>query len=120
MRKIILDQLQACSYAKIQPTADPNVFIIPKYTKPHFEPNKCYLIQIPLNIINNNTNTLATNWNNSNSPQYEYLKIFINKSLGKMIYVDSLAFDMNTKTDINATWSGWLPTEEIVQLACLG
>ena len=39
------------------------------------------------------------------------------KSLGKMIYVDSLGFDPQTKSDINTLWSGWLPTEELIMIS---
>ena len=37
--------------------------------------------------------------------------------VGKMIYVDSLVFNIDTKSDTNITWSGWLPTEQITQIA---
>jgi hypothetical protein len=56
---------------------------------------------------------VAVNYNNGTAPAYQYLKIFVSKSLGKMIYVDSLGFDPSTKQDINVLWSGWLPTEEL-------
>jgi hypothetical protein len=36
-----------------------------------------------------------------------------------MAYVDSIGYDINTKQDINILWSGWLPREEISQLATL-
>jgi hypothetical protein len=35
---------------------------------------------------------------------------------GKMIYVDSLVFNMLTKTDTSTTWAGWLPVDQIKQL----
>ena len=39
--------------------------------------------------------------------------------VGKMIYVDSLGFDLEGNKDIANMWSGYLPTEEITQVAAL-
>ena len=120
MRKIIQDQLNACIYADLSNyNQQTNTYHIPRYTKPIYTVNNCYLVRLPLSIINNTTSTLAVNWNNGNAPQHEYLKIFVNKFLGKMIYVDGLAFDFMTQQDLNIMWSGWLPIEEITQIAAL-
>ena len=72
-----------------------------------------------INLVNNNQSVIATNWNNGSAPSYQYLKVYISKLLGKMAYVDSIGYDINTKQDINVLWSGWLPTEEITQVATL-
>ena len=48
-----------------------------------------------------------------NIPKYSKPKF----DVGKMIYVDSLVFNIDTKSDTNIIWSGWLPTEQITQIA---
>lgn len=120
MREIIKNQLLKCTYANLN-NYDPvtNTFFIPKYSKPQYLVNKMYLVQLPLHLVNNTTTVTATNWNNGTSPKYQYLKIYISKLLGKMIYVDSIGYDPATKQDLNVLWSGWLPTEEIIQIASL-
>ena len=114
MRDIIKKQLQSCSYADLS-NYDPttNTFLIPKYAKPCFVLGNMYLVQVSGALVNNLSSVTATNWNNGTAPSYPYLKIYVSKSLGKMIYVDSIGFDPQTRSDINVLWSGWLPTEEL-------
>ena len=114
MRDLIRQQLQNCSYANLN-NFDPatNTFIIPKYSKPQFILGNMYLVQLSNAVVNQTNSVIASNYNNGTAPAYSYLKIFVSKSLGKMIYVDSLGFDIQTKQDINEMWSGWLPTEEL-------
>lgn len=116
--KTVEMQLKQCNYADLSHFDETTgVFNIPKYSKPKFDIGKMYLIQVANELVNNNSTVLASNWNNGTSPKNAYLKIYVNKMLGKMIYVDSLVFNMDTKSDTNILWSGWLPTEQITQLA---
>ena len=120
IRPIIKEQLDKCQFANLnnydQAT---NTFLIPKYSKPTYDLNKCYLVRLPLNIVNTGDSVLATNWNNGSFPRVQYLKIYISKTLGSMIYVDSIGFDFNTKQDLNLMWSGWLNTAELTQITIL-
>lgn len=120
MREIIKNQLLKCTYASLN-NYDPatNTFYIPKYSKPQYAAGKMYLIQLPLELINNPSSVVAANWNSGTAPKFQYLKVYVSKLLCKMVYVDSIGYDINTQQDINSLWSGWLPTEEIVQLATL-
>ena len=120
MRELIRNQLLKCTYANLNNyNAETNTFYIPKYSKPQYVINKMYLIQLPGYLVNNSVSVIATNWNNGTAPRYSYLKVYVSKILGKMIYVDSIGYDINTRQDLNTMWSGWLPTEEIIQLAVL-
>lgn len=120
MREIIKNQLLKCTYANLNNfNPETNTFYIPKYSKPQYVVGKMYLVQLPLSIVNNTSSVVAANWNNGTAPQFQYLKVYVSKLLGKMVYVDSIGYDVNTRQDINALWSGWLPTEEIMQLAVL-
>jgi hypothetical protein len=118
MRELIKQQLQNCSYANLS-NYDPNTqtFLIPKYQKPHFALGNMYLVQLSGVLVNNTTSVLAANYNNGTAPMYPFLKIFVSKSLGKMIYVDSLGFDPQTRQDINVLWSGWLPVDELTLIS---
>lgn len=118
MRDIIKKQLQNCSYANLNNfNQETNTFFIPKYSKPKYELGKMYLIQVANNLVNNNNSVTATNWNNGTSPSFSYLKVYVSKALGKMIYVDSVGFNMDTRQDSNVYWSGWLPTESLTQIS---
>ena len=117
MRELIKNQLKQVSYADLSHYDETTgVFNIPKYSKPKYDIGKMYIVQVANELVNNNTNVIAANWNNGTSPKGNVLKIYVNKMVGKMIYVDSLIFDMNTKQDTSIMWSGWLPTESLTQL----
>ena len=114
MRDLIKQQLQNCSYTNLSNfNQETQTFIIPKYKKPQFILGNMYLVQLSNSLVNNPNSVVAVNYNNGTAPNYTFLKIFVSKSLGKLIYVDSLGFDPNTKQDINIMWSGWLPTEDL-------
>ena len=118
MRELIKQQLLNCTYANLS-NFDPKTqtFIIPRYSKPKYVLGNMYLVQVSGAIVNNNNSAVASNWNNGTSPAFPFLKIFVSKELGKMIYVNSIGFDPNTKQDINTLWSGWLPTEELIMIS---
>lgn len=118
--KYILNQLKKCVFADLSnfdPTSQ--IYHIPKYTKPKYDTNKCYLIKLPKSIINNSSSILATNWNNGTFPTREYYKAYVNKTMGSYIYVDCLAYDYQTKQDLSDMWSGWLDINELQQLSTL-
>ena len=120
IRPIIKEQLEKCQFANLN-NYDPttNTFLIKKYSQPTYDLNKCYLVRLPVSIVNTTDSVLAVNWNNGTCPRTQYLKIYISKTLGNMIYVDSIGFDFDTKQDLNIMWSGWLNTSELTQIASL-
>jgi hypothetical protein len=120
IRPIIKEQLEKCQFADLN-NYDPNTntFLIRKYCKPTYELNHCYLIRVPTNVVNTSDSVLAVNWNNGSYPRAQYLKIYISKIMGNMIYVDSVGFDFSTRQDLNLMWSGWLNSSELTQIASL-
>ena len=120
IRPYVEEQLRKCTFADLSNyDTTTNTFIIPKYAKPHYELNKCYLVQLPAHMINNSASVVMVNWNKGIPPRAEYLKIFVSKTMGKMIFVDSLSYDMINRRDGTDMWSGWLPIEEIKYIAAL-
>lgn len=120
IRPLIKEQLEKCQFADLNNyDANTNTFLIRKYSKPTYELNNCYLVRVPVSIVNKQDSVLAVNWNNGNCPKVQYLKIYVSKILGNMIYVDSIGFDFNTKQDLNMMWSGWLDTQQLTQIAVL-
>ena len=118
MLKTIKTQLEKVNFADLSNfDAQNNVYHIKRYSKPKYEVNSCYLVKIPDSIVNKADSLCATNWNNGSFPTMHYLKIVVTRAIGKMIYVDGLGYDITTKADMNYMWSGWLPTEELDQLA---
>ena len=117
MRKLIKNQLKQVAYADLSHYDETTgVFNIPKYSKPKYDIGKMYIVQVANELVNNNETVVAANWNNGTSPKGNVLKIFVNKMVGKMIYVDSLVFDMETRQDTTLMWSGWLPVDNLTQL----
>lgn len=117
MRKIIEEQLLQVKVADLSNFDEAiNTYYIPKYKKPAYDVGNCYIIQISKTIINNPDSVWATNWNNGSCPHDFYLKAYVSKVLGQMIYVDTLAYDMETSKDLTNMWSGWLPVSEITYI----
>jgi hypothetical protein len=120
IRPLIREQLEKCQFADLNNyDARTNTFIIRKYCKPTYEVNKCYLVRVPASIVNSADSVLATNWNSGSYPRTQYLKTYVSKIMGPMIYVDSIGFDFDTKQDLNIMWSGWLNTAELTQISAL-
>ena len=120
IRPYVEEQLKKCVFAKLDNfDYETNTVIIPKYSKPHYDLNKCYLVQIPPHVMCNTCSVMAVNWNRGTAPMSEYLKIFVSKTMGKMIFVDSLSYDIINKRDLNDMWSGWLNIDEIKYIAAL-
>jgi len=120
MRDLVRRELAKVAYADLTHyDEETGIFTIPKYSKPRFELTKMYIVQVANEVVNNNRSVLASNWNNGTSPKSTYLKIYVSKMIGKMIYVDSLVFNMETKSDTSILWSGWLPVDQLTQLYVL-
>lgn len=120
MRDYIKKQLMQVKYADLSNyDKETGVFIIKKYNKPVYDVGKCYIVQLPNHLVNNPSSLEAINYNNGTSPRGNILKIYVNKTLGKMIQVDSLVFDMESNQDTAIMWSGWLPTELLSQIAAI-
>lgn len=110
--KIVEEQLQRCQVANIKDYDDSTkTFHIKRYSKPKFEKGKCYLVHLSNEIVNNTSSLLSVNWNNGRAPEHNYYKVYISATMGKMIKVDSIAFDYENKLDLDKMFSGWLDTE---------
>lgn len=115
MNKIVKEQLKKCETARL-PNFDDNTthLLIKKYEPISVVANCYYLIEISAGVLNPTANSLlASNWNNGSIPKYNHYKCEINRVVGTMIKVTGLAFDINTNSDINEMWSGWLPLDGI-------
>jgi len=120
MRETIKKQLEAVVYADLSNFDEKtNTYYIPKYSKPKYEVKGCYLIKVANEIVNNPDSVIATNWNHGTAPSCQYLKIYVSKTMGRMVYVDGVGYDYTTKTDLNYMWSGWLPIDGMLQLTVL-
>jgi hypothetical protein len=87
-------------------------YTIPKFVAIKFDIGKSYLIELDDSLIEQN-NIICINWNKNSIPSAKYYKVEIIKKIGKMIYIDGLAYDNINNVDLNTTWSGWLPVEQI-------
>ncbi len=96
-----------------------NTYYIPKYSKPTYAVGGYYLVSLDVNFVNNTTSAHAVNWNHGTAPKDAYMKIYVSKVMGKMIYVDSLSYNMETHSDGANMWSGWLNINDIKQLAVI-
>lgn len=116
LREYTRKQLEKCVFADLSNfDLETNTFYIKKYSKPKFETQHCYLVSLLPELLEANS-LVAANWNNGSVPPGRYLKIYVSRTNGVMIYVDSLVYDIEKNADTAVYWSGWLPTTEITQL----
>lgn len=78
------------------------------------EVNKVYIVELDDSIASDVT--LRDNWNKGKSPVYRYLKIDINKIVGKMVYCFGIGFDPETHKDLGV-WTGYLPKDKITVIS---
>lgn len=119
MNKIVKEQLQKVVTAKIPPFDDNTTFIsIKKYEEVKIVEGEYYLIEISAGVLNPTANSLlASNWNQGSIPKHTHYKCEVIRVLGQMIKITGLAYNINTNTDLNEMWSGWVPLDgiEIIQ-----
>ena len=114
MRELVLQQLRSCDFANLNIyDAESHTYQIPRYSKPHYEIGETYVVKLRPAVVNNTQSVTAANWNGGTAPTSNYLKVYVSKTLGRMIYVDSIGFDWETKQDMANFWSGWLPIDDI-------
>ena len=119
IRDYIRDQLANCVFASPNSYDEKtHTFIIPRYSKPQYLEGKCYIVKLQIQLLDSNS-IIASNWNAGSIPPGQFLKIYISKTMGKMIYVDSTLYNIESQQDLNVFWSGWLPIEELEQIAQL-
>lgn len=119
MWSVVQQQLKSCNFVDLQNAAfdeATNTYLIKKYSKPSYLLNKCYIVRVARQYVNNAGTLLAINWNSGSSPKSDYLKIFISKTAGKMIYVDSVCVDPASYNNLASVWSGWLPIDALTQI----
>lgn len=118
MRDSIRKQLESCAYAI--PThydKETNTYFIPRYTAPTYKIGHCYIVKVADNIVNNISSIIAVNWNHGTAPAVPYLKVYVSKTAGKMLYVDSIAYDIASKKDLMNMWSGWLSIDDLTMIS---
>lgn len=92
---------------------DENTLILSKNLKPCWKIGGCYLIQLDdILFSESDTFTYHTEWGNK-KPLYKHIKCECNSIMGENVKVYGSYFDMDTGTDINQVWVGWLPTKYV-------
>ena len=115
MNKLIGEQLKKVSVANLGNFDEAtNTFFIPKFEQVKVAEDECYLIELNDSLLrHDDTSILESNWNCGRIPPTKYLKVDIIKVMGKMLKVNGVGFNYQTKTDTLDSWSGWLPLEYI-------
>ena len=115
MNKLIKNELNKTSVADLS-NYDKNKgeFLIPRIRKIRLEENSYYIIKLDTMLLNpGDMSVLSSNWNHGTFPPHKYLKVDVSKILGKMVKVNSIAYDYDNKQDLSSAWSGWLPIEQV-------
>jgi hypothetical protein len=113
MNKLIKEELKKVSVADLSNNnPSKGEFYIPRIKKIKLEENMYYIIKLEDSLLNpSEMSTLASNWNKGTIPPSKYLKVDVSKILGKMIKINGIGYDYDTKKDLDVMWSGWLPIE---------
>jgi hypothetical protein len=115
MNKIVKEQLKKVSTAKLPAFDDSTTsMLINKHQEIKIVENSYYLIEIKAGVLNPTANSiLSSNWNEGSIPKHHHYKCEVIRVLGQMIKITGLAYDINTNTDLNEMWSGWIPLDGI-------
>jgi len=118
MRKLVFDQISKCDVAdtsNILETETGYLIRIKKYSKPKFDIDKSYIIT----LSGDDYVEKIKQQNNGTFPANSCLKIYVSRQLGKLIFVDSIGYDLIQYKDILTMWSGWLHIDNITLVATL-
>ena len=118
MKDIVKEQLKKVTTLKLPSYNDNTTHMIIKMSdmeeKLVFEENNYYLISLQPALLNpSSSSALESNYNEGRVPKHQYYKCEVKKILGQMIKIFGLAYDLDTDTDINETWTGWLPINSV-------
>lgn len=118
MNKIIEDQLNKLKVCKVPPydytTMELHISRQTPVKECLLEENHCYLLKLENYIINPPANfTLHTNWNKGIIPKHECVKAVVSKIMGKMIFINSVGYDLKNNLDTDDVWDGWVPYKSI-------
>lgn len=114
INKLILEQLNKSHVNYGEYDAIHHSFTIKKQEKIELQTSTIYVAKLDDSLLNANSNsTLVSNWNAGKFPTKPYLRFVISKKLGQMVYVLGVYYDINTKTDLDEEFEGWLPVAQL-------
>lgn len=117
MNELIKEQLSKCKVAKIPVYDDDTCQIfIEKYNpKSHgVLENHYYLVKLADYILNPPAGYhLHINWNKGIKPVSDHMKCEVITTMGEMVKIHGVGYDMDSQVDKDDIWEGWLPREAI-------
>lgn len=116
MNKLIEKQLSMVQYADLSQHDElKHEFNIKKRVDIKLELDAYYLIHLKDTLMDPNLNELIrVNWNGNRMPTLADLTVEVCKVMGKMVKVNAIGYDPETKQDVmSCKWTGWLPIDEI-------
>lgn len=115
MNKIIEKELKKTLVADLSNfNKTTNTYYIPRYKQLKLDVGKCYIIQLDNYLLDaTKSNLLAVNFNKNSVPTEEYMKVEVCKTMGKMVYIDGVGYNINDHVDLPVFWSGWLTLDHL-------
>lgn len=90
------------------------VINIPKRNDIRLQENVGYIIQLSDHLLGlPKDDPLVINWNSGILPTTKYYKVNIEKLMGDRVRVTGIGFDIDTETNLNNTFFGWIPLSEM-------
>lgn len=118
MRKYIEDQLKKtryCNFSDRTEAKDSIVYNIPKYTKPTYDIGKSYSVRLSDSLMAEDS-PVASNWNRGILPISRELTVYVERTAGRMIYVDAVRYCPPGRPASQDMWAGWLPIDELTPI----
>lgn len=118
MNKFVKEQLLKVQTAQLPEYNDDSTeIIIPKLQQDRYLVGGFYLVKLEDILLNpNGSPLLVSNYNHGTYPRSKYMKVDVIKTVGKMICVNGIGYDIDTKQNTSYTWGGWLPVAQIKQI----
>lgn len=110
--KITKQQLEKVNIADLS-NFENGVYYIKQKKDIRLDVNKCYHIELDDILLQKENNEFAITYNKGVVPKNKCYTIDVSKNLGKLIYVNAIAYDKTTNQNLKEFWAGWLPLENI-------
>ena len=115
MNQLIYNQLMEISKdLNLQFNNETTQIYIPKKCLNELELGKAYVLELADYILHPSDGfNLHINWNNGCVPTDRYLYALVKKELGKMIFIESYGYNIESSCIKMSRWNGWLPKKSI-------
>lgn len=106
-QELVQRELEKVIYADLSNyDKETNTYHIPRVETIRLRSNHCYIVNLKASFFRNST--LRTNYNHNTCPTFECCMIDVLSSLGKLIRINAIEYDIGREKALSNRWSGYV------------